>query len=124
MGLFDFLKRKSNKSEEETKEKYWSLTTITGEILDPTMAQIETAVKNATPYQTSFATLTYNHAGLEIESVQAISDNGFYRFEALTTNGFMYVKTDITYEETLDLFKHFFNYQRVSGVKSWPKNRV
>lgn len=66
-----------------------------------------------------FATLTYNHSGLEIDSVQAISQEGFYRFEALTADGRMYVKNDLTYEETFELFTHFFNYQRVSGVKSW-----
>lgn len=122
MGLFDFFKGKSNQPE-EAKEKYWTLTTIIEEIVNPTMEQIETAVKNATPAQSMFATLTYNHSGLEIESVQAISEDGFYRFEALTTEGFMYVKSDLTYEETIELFDHFFNYQRVSGFKSWAKER-
>lgn len=122
MGLFDFFKGKSNESE-KPKEKYWSLTTILGEIEDPTIEEIETAVKQATPEQTIFATLTYNNSGLDIESVQAISEDGFYRFEALTTEGFMYVKRDLTYEETLELFTDYFKYQRVSGYRSWSTER-
>ena len=119
MGVFNFFKRKADQPEEEKKEKYWSLVTNEGEVLNPTLGQIETAVANATPDHTMFATLTYNHSGLEIDSVQAISQEGFYRFEALTADGRMYVKNDLTYEETFELFTHFFNYQRVSGVKSW-----
>lgn len=122
MGIFDFFKGKSNKPE-ETKEKYWSLTTIMEEILNPTNEQIENAVKNATPDQTSFATLAHKNSGHEIESVQAISEDGFYRFEALTKESLIYVKSDLTYKETLELFLHFFNYQRVSGVESWPSEK-
>ena len=120
MGLFDFLKRKPSKQEVVAEDKYWSLATSENEIVDPTVEQIETAVKNATPHQTIFATLTYNHSGLEIESIQAISEDGIYRFEALTTSGTIYVKNDVSYEETIDFFTHFFQYQRVSGFRSWP----
>ena len=120
MGWFDFLKRKASKPEEGTKEKYWSLTTYEEEILDPTVEQIETAVKNATREKTIFATLSYVNSGLEIESVQAISENNFYRFEALTTDGILYIKNNITSEETLELFTHYYKYQRVSGFRSWP----
>ena len=123
MGLFDFLKRKSSPSGEEVKEKYWSLTTIEEEKIDPTMEEIETAVKNAMPAQTVFATITFNHSGLEIESVQTIGESGVYRFEALTPHGIMYVKSDLTYEETVELFREFFKNQRVAGVESWPTER-
>ena len=123
MELFDFFKRETNPSEDEKKETYWSLTTILEEKIDPTMEEIETAVKNATPDQTIFATLTFNHSGLEIESVQAIGETGFYRFEALTTKGIMYVKSDLTYEETVELFREFFKNQGVAGVESWPTER-
>ena len=78
MELFDFFKRETNPSEDEKKETYWSLTTILEEKIDPTMEEIETAVKNVTPDQTIYATLTFSHSGLEIESVQAIGETGFY----------------------------------------------
>lgn len=83
------------------------------------MEQIQQAVENATQKETLFATLAFLNSGLEINSIQAISDQGLYRFEALTSTGTMYVKNDIPYEETLELFEQFFKYQRVPGYKSW-----
>lgn len=119
MKLFDFFKGEKEERK-SSNEKYWSLTTYDGEITDPTIEQIEQAVKNATQNVSLFATLAYNHSGLEIESIQTISNKGFYRFEALTTDGKMYVKNDIDYEEVLELFNQFYKYQRVSGFRSWP----
>lgn len=118
MKLFDFFKGKKEERE-PTREKYWSLSTSDGEIVDPKIKQIEQAVKNATSNISLFATLAYNYSGLEIESVQTISNEGFYRFEALTTNGKMYVKNDIDYDEALELFKQFYKHQRVSRFKTW-----
>lgn len=122
MGLFDFFKGKKVE-EQPTREKYWSLTTDAGEIKEPTMAQIETAVREAHPQATLFATLAYNHSNLEIESVQAVAYEGIYRFEALTSHGILYVKNDLDYEETLALFEDFYKYQRVSGFRSWPTEK-
>lgn len=117
MGLFDFFK--GDEAEETRTDRYWTLATIDGEIEDPTMEQIQQAVENATQKETLFATLAFLNSGLEIKSIQAISDQGLYRFEALTSTGTMYVKNDIPYEETLELFEQFFKYQRVPGYKSW-----
>jgi len=123
MGLFDFLKRSQPQQEELPKEKHWSLTTNAGEIIDPTLEQIKSAVKSATPDETIFATLAYNYSGLEIEAVQVIGDGHGYRFEALTSNGTIFVNDGIDSEETLKLFEHFFNYQRVAGFRSWPTEK-
>lgn len=119
MGLFDFLKR-GKKQEESIKNNYWSLTTIEGEVTEPTIEQIQTAVKKATPDGSMFAILTYNHSGLEVEGIQTVSDDNSYRFEAIASDGKIYVKDGLTYEKTVELFEHFFNYQRVSGFRSWP----
>ena len=118
MKLFDFFK--GEKKEKPTRDKYWSLTTNDDEIINPTIEQIEQAVQNATPKVSLFATLVYNHSGLEIETVQTLSTEGVYRFEALTSDGKIYVKNDIAYEETLELFHQFYNYQRVPGFRRWP----
>lgn len=124
MGLFDFFKRKKKDEEQKTtRDKYWSLITYDGEIENPTMEQIKEAVKNANRNVSLFATLAYNHSELEIDSVQAMREEGVYRFEALTSDGIIYVKNDISYEETLEYFEHFFKYQRVAGYKSWPSEK-
>src|SRR5690554_3682771 len=102
MGLFDFFK--GDEAEETRTDRYWTLATIESEVEDPTMEQIQQAVQNASQKGTLFATLAYYNSGLEIESIQAVSDQGMYRFEALTNTGTMYIKNDITYEETLELF--------------------
>jgi hypothetical protein len=112
-----------NEEQPPTRNKYWSLTTNNGEINDPTLEQIETAIKNAHSNATLFATLAYNHSNLEIEAVQTVSYEGVYRVEALTSHGIMYVKNDIQYEETLKLFEDYFKYQRVSGFRSWPTEK-
>lgn len=87
------------------------------------MEQIHVAVKDATPEGLIFATLAYNYSGLEIESIQTIGEENGYRFEALTSNGMIFVNDSINYEETLKLFEHFYNYQRVAGFRSWPTEK-
>lgn len=119
MKLFDFFKGKKEERK-STRDKYWSLTTNDGEVTDPSIEQIEQALMNATPNASLFATLAYNYSGFEIEAVQTISYDGVYRFEALTTNGKIYVKNDIDYDEAFKLFHQFYKHQRVFGFRSWP----
>lgn len=120
MGLFDFFKGKQPQQDEDSTEKYWSLSTYTGEVIDPTLEEIITAVQEVKPDKEIFATLTYNNSRLEIKSIQTIGDAKGYRFEALDSNETIYVNDGLTYEETLQLFKDFHNYQRVAGFRSWP----
>ena len=120
MGLFDFFKGKQPQQDEDSTEKYWSLSTYTGEVIDPTLEEIITAVQEVKPDNEIFATLAYNNSRLEIESIQTIGDATGYRFEALDSNEIIYVNDGLTYEETLQLFKDFYNYQRVPGFRSWP----
>lgn len=117
MGLFDFFK--GNKQEDKRTDRYWTLATFESKVEDPTMEQIQQAVQNASQKGTLFATLAYYNSGLEIESIQVVSDQGLFRFEALTNTGTMYIKNDITYEEALKLFEQFYKYQRVPGYRSW-----
>lgn len=117
--MFNFFKRKVEPLEDQAKDKYWLLRTAREETADPSFEQIEKAVKDATPHEAVFVTLDYKHSGLKIECIQAVSEEGVYRFEALTTEGYMFVRNNLTYNETLELFSHFYHYQRVLGVESW-----
>lgn len=121
MGLFDFLK--GNKEEETLKEKYWSLGTNIRTIKDPTMEQIHEAILNAKPDQSEFATLAYNHSGLEIEAIQTVGDENGYYFEALTSTGTMYIQEGLSYEETIHFFEDFYKHERVAGFRSWPSKK-
>lgn len=123
MGLFDFFKRSQPQQEEVSKVKFWSLSTNDDDVVDPTWDQVQAAVENAVPDGSIFATLAYNHSGLELDSVQTVGEDGWYRFEALEPDGKVFVNDGISYEETLRLFKEFFNYQTVVGYRSWPAEK-
>ena len=126
MGLFNFFKRKAEPQEDEPKEKYWLLRTNEHDVVDPTWEQIVASVKNALPEEGLFATLAYNHSGLEIDSIQVLGDKAayhdLYRFEALSPDGMIYVKHDLPYDETIKLFEDFFENQIVVGYESWEKS--
>jgi|SRR5690625_2369625 len=124
MGLLDFFKREPKPQEKGSKDRYWSLTTYEGEVVNPTWEQIKMAVDQITTDGTRFASLGYLHSGLEIEIIQAVGDGERYRFEALPADGKIYVNKDITYEETLKYFEDFYKYQRVAGFRSWPTEKV
>lgn len=126
MGLFNFFKRKPEPQEEEPKEKYWLLRTNEDDVVDPTWEQIVASVKNALPEEGLFATLAYNHSGLEIDTVQVSGDKAayhdYYYFEALSIGGIRYAKHDVSYDETIKLFEDFFKNQIVVGYESWEKS--
>lgn len=124
MGLFRFLKRSQQQQEEFSKDKYWSLTTNEGEVIEPNWEQVTAAVRNATPDGSIFASLGCFYSGLEIEIIQVIGDGNGYRFEALPPNGKIFVNDGISYEETLKLFEEFFKHQRVVGFSSWPTEKM
>lgn len=124
MGLFSFFKRNQQQQEEFSKDKYWSLTTNEGEVIEPTWEQVKMAIENATPDKSIFVSLGYIHSGLEIEIVQAIGDGNGYRFEALPSNEKIFVNDGLSYEETLKLFEDFFKHQRVAGFRSWPIEKL
>lgn len=129
MGLFDFFK-KDNKQEKVThNEKYWSLSTNADEVTDPSWEQVERAVKNAVPDRDMFASLGYINSGLEIESIQAVGEDGVYRLEALPPQssydyGKIFINDSISYAETVELFKEFYDHQRVIGYRSWETMKI
>ena len=124
MGLFNFFKKNKQESKQEDagpQEKYWLLGTIENEVIDPTWEQIESAVINAKPEKSTFVTLAYMNAGLEVDTVQAVGDENGYRLEALSLDGDIFVNDGLTYEETLKYFDEFYRLQKVVGYRSWPK---
>lgn len=124
MGLFNFFKKNKQESKQEDAgphEKYWLLGTIENEVIDPTWEQIESAVINAKPEKSTFVTLAYMNAGLEVDTVQAVGDENGYRLEALSLEGDIFVNDGLTYEETLKYFDEFYRLQKVVGYRGWPK---
>lgn len=118
MGLFSFFRKSRPQEKGLPKEKYWSLVTNEDEVIDPTWEQVVHAVKNAVPEGNMFAILAYNHSGLEIESIQVMSEDDWYRFEAVASEK-KYINDGIYYDETIRLFKDFYKYQRVYDYRSW-----
>lgn len=124
MGLTSFFNRKKQSNDEGGKDKYWSLLTDEGEVVDPTWEQTKIAVKSATPTGSVFVTLGYLNSGLEIESIQAFSEGGLYRVEALPPKqGKIYVKDGFTHAEVLKLFESFYHDEKIIGYRDWQKEK-
>lgn len=129
MGLFDFFKKDNKQEEVKSAEKYWLLSKNDEKVADPSWKQVEAAVKNAMPDRDVFASLIYMNSGLEIESIQAVGEDGVYRFEALPPQssydyGKIYINDSIGYGETVELFKEFYDHQRVVGYRSWETMKI
>lgn len=129
MGLFDFLKKEPQKHEEAPKDKYWSLTTAKGEVIDPTWQQVEETLADITQQELEFVSLGYVHSDLDIEIVQALDLGEGYRVEALPPEssydyGKAFVNSGIFYEEMVRHFKEFHDTRRVSEFRSWPKEKI
>lgn len=124
MGLTSFFNRNKRSNDERGKDKYWSLLTNEGEVVDPTWEQTKLAVKNATPTGNVFAKLEYLNSGLDIESIQAFSEGGLYRVEALPPKqGKLYIKDGLTYAEALRIFESFYHDQEISGYRDWQREK-
>lgn len=129
MGLFNFLKKEPQKREEVPKDKYWSLTTAKGEVIDPTWQQIEKTLADITHRELEFVSLGCIHSGLDIEIVQAIDLGEAYRVEALPPEssydyGKVFVNSGISYEEMIKHFKEFHKTGKVSEFRTWPKEKI
>ncbi|AKG75179.1 hypothetical protein [Salinicoccus halodurans] len=130
MGLFDFFKKNDKQGETAPAEKYWLLADGDGKVMEPDWAQIEKAVKTAVSGPAGeFIHLGYMNSGLEIESLQAVGEDGVYRVEALPSKGSydygrIYINDGVRYEDTLALFKEFHEHQRVVGFRSWDMRKL
>ena len=59
-----------------------------------------------------------------IESIQAFSEGGLYRVEALPPKqGKIYVKDGLTYAEVLKLFESFYHDEKIIGYRDWQKEK-
>ena len=124
MGLTSFFNRSKQSNGESGKDRYWSLLTNEGEVVDPTWEQTKLAVKNATPTGNVFAKLGYQNSGLDIESIQAFSEAGLYRLEALPPKqGKIYVKDGLTHAEALKIFESFYHEKEVIGYRDWQTEK-
>lgn len=124
MSLFNIFKRIKRTEDSAPLKKYWSLTTMVSEVVDPSWQEVETAIKNAFPGETVFASLAQLNAGLEIELLQAAGDNDIYRVEAIPPresleHGDIFVNDGLTEEEVLEIFMTFFKHNSVAHYRDW-----
>lgn len=129
MGIFDFLKQDSKKNEADqvTEDPYTELSTGLDDFQNPTWPQVERAVKDIVEEEDSFATLSFNHYGLEVDTIQCIKMDEVYTFEALPSrdskeHGLIYHLDGLSYEEVLKRFEEFYETQKVTGYKEFSKD--
>lgn len=130
MGLFEFFKKDKVQEETTPAEKYWLLVDGNGEVIKPDWPQVEKAVKTAAAGpEGEFIHLGYLNSGLEIESLQAVGEDGLYRVEALPPKGAsdygkVYVSDGVVYKDVLSLFKEFYEHQSVVRFRSWNTRKL
>lgn len=130
MGIFDFLKQDDDKGEAEQKseEAYSELSTGLDDYQNPTWSQVESALKDIVEEEDSFATLSFQNWGLEVDTLQCIKDEDGYTIEALPAKesenfGLIYHLDGLSYEDTVKRFEEFYDTQKVTGYKEFAKDR-
>src|SRR5690625_3710527 len=108
MGLFGFLKNEDDKDdmEQKSQEPYTELSTGLDDFQNPTWSQVESAVKDVDDAEDSFATLSFQNSGLEIDTLQCIRAEEGYTLEAVPAMdsenyGLIYHLDGLSYEDTL-----------------------
>lgn len=126
MGIFDFLKNEDEIDDEQLKngEPYVELSTGLDDYENPTWSQVESAVHDVVDSEDSFATLSFVNYNLEVDTIQCIKDEEYYSFEALPAKdseefGKIYHKEALTLDEVVELFKTFYDTQKVIGYKAF-----
>ncbi|CAD2070824.1 hypothetical protein [Jeotgalicoccus coquinae] len=129
MGIFDFLKQDddNNEADDKSLEPYTELSTGLDDYQNPTWGQVESAVKDVTEEEDSFATLAFHNRGLEVDTLQCIKFEEGYTIEALPAQesenfGMIYHLDGLSYEETVKRFEEFYETQKVSGYKNFSKD--
>ncbi|WP_166626432.1 hypothetical protein [Jeotgalicoccus sp. S0W5] len=126
MGIFGFLKNEDQIDDEQLKngEPYVELSTGLDDYENPSWSQVESAVHDVVDSEDSFATLSFVNYNLEVDTIQCIKDDEYYSFEALPAKdseefGKIYHKESLTLEEVVELFKTFYDTQKVIGYKAF-----
>lgn len=129
MGIFDFLKQDDDKDEIEQKseEAYSELSTGLDDYQNPTWSQVESALKDIVEEEDSFATLSFQNWGLELDTLQCIKDEEGYTIEALPAMesenyGLIYHLDGLSYEDTVKRFEEFYDTQKVTGYKEFSQD--
>lgn len=129
MGIFDFLKQDDDKDEIEQKseEAYSELSTGLDDYQNPTWSQVESALKDIVEEEDSFATLSFQNWGLELDTLQCIKDEKGYTIEALPAMesenyGLIYHLDGLSYEDTVKRFEEFYDTQKVTGYKEFSQD--
>ena len=129
MGIFDFLKQDDDKDDREQKseEAYSELSTGLDDYQNPTWSQVESALKDIVEEEDSFATLSFQNWGLELDTLQCIKDEKGYTIEALPAMesenyGLIYHLDGLSYEDTVKRFEEFYDTQKVTGYKEFSQD--
>lgn len=129
MGIFDFLKQDDDKDEIEQKseEAYSELSTGLDDYQNPTWSQVESALKDIVEEEDSFATLSFQNWGLELDTLQCIKAEEGYTIEALPAMesenyGLIYHLDGLSYEDTVKRFEEFYDTQKVTGYKEFSQD--
>jgi hypothetical protein len=129
MGIFDFLKQDDDKDDREYKseEPYSELSTGLDDYQNPTWPQVESALKDIIEEEDSFATLSFQNWGLEVDTLQCIKGEEGYTIEALPAKesanfGKIYHLDGLSYEETVKRFEEFYETQKVTGYKEFSED--
>lgn len=130
MGLFGFLKNDEDKDKMEPKvqEPYTELSTGLDDFQNPTWSEIESAVQDVDDAEDSFATLSFQNSGLEIDTLQCIKAGEGYILEALPAMnsedyGLIYHLDGLSFEDTIKRFEEFYETQKVTGYKEFSKDK-
>lgn len=126
MGIFGFLKNEDEIDNGQLKndEPYVELSTGLDDYENPSWSQVERAVNDVVDSEDSFATLSFVNYQLEVDTIQCIKGEEYYSFEALPAKdseefGKIYHKEALTLEEVIELFKTFYDTQKVIGYKAF-----
>lgn len=129
MGIFDFFKNDDNdKVPPKSEEPYSELSTGLDDFENPSWSQVESAVSDVHVAEDSFATLSFQNYGLEVDTIQCLQTEEGYRLEVLPAMdseefGLIYHLDIFNYEDVIKRFEEFYEHQTVTGYKEFAKDK-
>lgn len=123
MSLFSWFKKKQAL---QNFEPGLSLTSHKVDILNPNLKEVKEAVLAADEPE-GFVTLSWTSISGDCSFIQALCFDGTYLIEYRTNDlkkGYVYRKTNVSTEETLQLFQSFFENQTLTLDDTWFQVKV
>lgn len=128
MGIFDFFKNNedNDKVPPKSEEPYSELSTGLDDFENPSWSQVESAVSDLQVSEDSFATLSFQNYGLEVDTIQSLKGEEGYILEVLPAMdskeyGLIYRLDIKSYDDVIKRFEEFYEHQTVTGYKDFAK---